>query len=326
MKLFLTLHSHTNQAHEFSRKVSDAKALHDKCDANCEAPDNCGHNFIMKDGKKIFCKHYYQGLTTQLLEDENGNKEGEESYLCYAYEYPTTTKDHEKMMLWCNTKTMKKGEFETGTIATKGKGSNILMYNFADHCSIFSKNKDGWTSRLWDMKKQLDMAEKEKEKNAMNQTSMNTIGDLCSTSKKNKKWGEDFGATPVFKEYYKKIRKVCQQNDIPVPATYVFLKLNDETTSRFKNDDLEEEIKKAFSQKYYSQDINIHFFNEKRDDPNNFKYELDTLTKNDYIKKDKLQDKTTYYVKLITQQKAYFFIKYNNELKYFKFLTDGIRT
>ena len=223
--------SHGNQNEIFRRNVSDAQNNHDTVNVSCEAPDNVGHNHVCTEfpdnprPQKIFCKHYYQSLITNIIFDENGKEDGLEKYLCMGYQYPTSKEDHEKMMLWCNTKTMENGEFEKGTVGTKGKGSNILMYHMADKTSIFSRNKDTWTTRIWETKKHAQKAKEEADKNIQDQMPINHIGTMYTTIYENKKWGEEWGGNCVFKSFYTKIKKVCEQNMIPTPQTFILLKL-----------------------------------------------------------------------------------------------------
>ena len=98
--------SHSNHARSYIRHVDDARDTH-TLKLMTEGPDNTGHNYIQNllseamDSKasKNYCGHFYQGMGTKQLYDENGKEDGEEKYLIMAWEHPTTPEQHKKMML-----------------------------------------------------------------------------------------------------------------------------------------------------------------------------------------------------------------------------------
>lgn len=319
--LYDIIMSHSNQAQDYIRKVHDAQRT-DFLKLILEGPDNCGHNCKIVSEIRLPCEHFFQGLFTDIIYDENDKISDVEKIMVMAFQHSTTPEQHRKMTLYCNTATLKKGEREDGTIGTKGKGLKDFIWHVADQFTVYSENDDGlWVGREWRVKQQYDQAAVESlKKKVENQIGINRIGDGCTkTTDKACPFGKILPNGTFERKIIKKIRKEAELAELPSPKTFLLFKLTPDKIKEIEERKLEEVIQEEYKRKYCYNTFNIHYLTEEKDNHGEFTYTLKTLEKKDNILRNYLQDKITFYVKICDKIK-YFFIEHNDSFKYFKFL------
>ena len=296
--------SHTETNKNYLSTVEEARGFDDEYIIT-EAADNCNHNTSST---------FFQGIFYHEIIEEDESTSSDK-YLFFAYENTVTEEQIIKMLTLSNTNDSRRKD----SIATKGKGIDLVMYKFSSNVLIVSCYDDQtYTYHDFNLKQQLEDCA---HTDGLLGTSSNNIADKNTNKKKHCK-RDDLPSS--FKCFLRELRLCCKNTKINPPKSFIFLKLREEY-NQTKCDLLMvmskevHQIKyfyKAPSIKIYFLDNNITLTNGKRE------YNITPIEFKDVVYLKNKQDSFTMYVKDINNKQIAYFNN-NGRLKFYNFVVEG---
>ena len=300
--------SHTETNKNYLSTVEDARNF-DMEYIISEAPDNCGHNNS---------RTFFQGIYSHEIEEED-ETQTVDKYLFFGYENEFPYEQITKILTLSNTNDSRTKD----TIATKGKGIDLVMYKCSENVLIVScSDNKTYSYHDFNLKQQLQDC---KESDGLKQnTSSNAWADRNTNKKRNCKLHE---LPDSFRNCLKQLRNCCKSAKVNPPKGLIFLKLRVEEYDQEACDKLMEISKELYSKKYVykSPGIKIYFLDDDLNpSTNNRDYRITRLEFEDVVYLNKKQDSFTMYIKetkCVRKQIAYF--KHEGTERFYTFKSEG---